>query len=309
MHMALHFLILFAVLAGSLATPHLTPSCLSQEYGDRVESAFLETLTDAAYDKPNVDREVTDMSDEDYLKLLLTTAGHTEKWVDKNIERVVWMLNCVKPGGVGPSSYGSLSLANVDEATLQRVIDQHREVHDYGQYLREAMRHGKGSTLKYPSRAAAEVLLCFLVRKKYQLEREEEAAVVVEQPDEGINAVNSGDNERKEMEYVREEFEKMGEISGDDVAVDALLKEAAKASRLRVEEMPWKSTKGSEDEEDKAIRNFGFIFTAYRPSCWWFELFEMVRKLMMVGSIMPMQQYVVCRFINDTVTAVPLPLQ
>jgi hypothetical protein len=251
--------------------------------------AIIETLHDAVHDKPHADRSEMDMSDEDFLKLLLTTAGHSEEWVDKNLERVIWMLKCVKPGVVDGSSYRSLSLADVDQATLQRAIDQHREVHDYGQYLRKAMRLGKGSTLKYPSRGAAEVLLCFLVRKKYQLEREEEeAAVEVKQPEEGINAENVGDDEVKEMEYVREEFEKMGEISGDDVAVDALLKEAANASRLRIEEMPWRSTKGSEDEEDKAIRNFGFIFTAYRPSCWWFELFEMVRKLMMVGSIMPM---------------------
>ena len=231
------------------------------------------------------------MSDEDYLRLLLTTAGHSEKWVDKNLKRVMWMLKCVKPGGVDLSSESDrcVSIATVDEVTLQRAIDQHREVHDYGQYLREAMRHGKGSAFKYPRRGAAEVLLCFLVRRKYQLEKEEKAALGVEQPDEGIDTGDAGDDESKEMEYVREEFERMGEISSDDVAVDALLQEAAKARRLKIEEMPWKSTKDSEDDEEKAIRNFGFIFTAYRPSCWWFELFEMVRKLMMVGARIQMR--------------------
>jgi hypothetical protein len=285
-HFTLHTLL--AVLAGPLTTPDLNASRLSQEYSTHVETVLIETLRDGVYTNPNVDRAVTEMSDREYLKMLLTTAGHSEKWANKNLDRVIWLLKCVNLGGVDSSPAQSFSLANVNDAILQRAVDQHRDVHDYGQYLREAMRHGKGSTLKYPSKGAAEVLLCFLVRKKFQLEEEEEeeeetGVEVGHAADEAISAEKPGSRDYKEMEYVHEELKKLGEISGDDAVIDALLQEAAKARRLRIEEMPWKSTKGSEDEEDKAMRNFGFIFMAYRPSCWWFELFEMVRKLMMVG--------------------------
>jgi len=90
------------------------------------------------------------------------------------------------------------------------------------------------------------------------------------------------------MKHVSEEFDRMSKdmrmAHGEDFAVHALVQEAEKVNWLRMQEAPWKSVIGSEDEEEKAIRNFGFIFTAYRPSCWWFELFEMTRKFMMVGA-------------------------
>lgn len=289
--MALHLHTLPAIPAGILKTPDPNASRLSQEYSTHVEAVFIEILQDSVFTNPNVDRAVTEMSDQEYLKLLLTTAGHSEKWVNKNLDRVIWLLKCANLGGMDHSPAQSFSLANVNDATLQRAVDRHRDVHDYGQYLRDAMRHGKGSTFKYPSRGTAELLLCFLVCKRFQLEEEEEEEEIAVQvghaADEAISAEKPGGRDCKEMEYVHEELKKLGEISGDDALVDALLQEAAKARRLRIDEMPWKSTKGSEDEEDKAIRNFGFIFMAYRPRCWWFELFEMVRKLMMVSARIP----------------------
>jgi len=272
------------------------PSCLYQEYSKNVES-ILETLSKAVYTKPNVDRAATKMSDEDYLKLLLTTAGHSEAWAWENLDSVIWLLKCSvkKPRGVNPAvaqgQVRGFRLADVDEVALKEAIDQHRDVHEYGKYLREVMRIGKGATLKYPANVAAELLLCFLVRERFQRTRkkENEAAGGLEKP---IKVVNVGThdvvNMDDEMEYVRKEFERLRKIwgtgKGEDLDHNALLQEAARASWLHIQETPWKSVKGSEDEEEKAIRNFGFIFTAYRPSCWWFELFEMMRKLMMVGA-------------------------
>jgi hypothetical protein len=31
-----------------------------------------------------------------------------------------------------------------------------------------------------------------------------------------------------------------------------------------------------------AVERLGFLFLMYRPSMWWFEIVEMLRKLMMV---------------------------
>jgi hypothetical protein len=280
-----------SAIRGFLPRPDLAPPCLSQEYSKNVES-ILETLSKAVYTRPNVPRAATNMSDEGYLKLLLTTAGHSEEWTSKNLESVVWLLKCAfKPEGVDPTpgqEARGFSLAQVDEVTLKEAIEQHREVHEYGQYLREAMRIGKGATLKYPCQAAAELLLCFLVRERFQRTDKKEtkaADEVHELMNEGARGVEDSE---EEMEYVREEFERLrkasrgGKVGGPDH--DALLKEAARASWLHIQETPWKSVEGSEDEEEKAIRNFGFIFTAYRPSCWWFELFEMLRKFMMVSA-------------------------
>lgn len=244
-----------------------------------------------------MDRATTKKPDDskDYLKLLLTTAGHSEEWALKNLESVIWLLKCaVELGGVNPTpgQARGFRLADVDEVTLRGAIEQHREVHEYGQYLREAMRLGKGATLKYPGKVAAELLLCFLVREMFQRtgKKEIEAAGGVDKPDEGMNeGTRDVEDSEEEMEYVRKEFEQLrkasGKGGGDGFARNALLQEAAKASSwLQIQETPWKSVKGSEDEEEKAIRNFGFIFTTYRPSCWWFELFEMTRKFMMVGA-------------------------
>jgi hypothetical protein len=274
-----------------------TPSCLSQEYSKHVE-AIIETLSNAVYTRPNVQiqKAKTKISDpsKNHLKLLLTTAGHSEEWALNNLDSVIWLCKCaVKPEGLNPTpgQARGFRLADVDEVTLAAAIEQHREVYVYGLYLREVIRIGKGATLKYPGKVAAELLLCFLMRERFQRtgKKEVEAAGGVDKSDQGLKESTRGvEDGEEEMEYVRKEFERLRKASGgrggDGLARNALLEEAANASWLRVQETPWKSVKGSDDEEDKAIRNFGFIFTAYRPSCWWFELFEMVRKLMMVGA-------------------------
>jgi hypothetical protein len=45
----------------------------------------------------------------------------------------------------------------------------------------------------------------------------------------------------------------------------------------------WNLTGAFDNEEERmAVERLGFLFLAYRPSMWWFEIAEMLRKLMMV---------------------------
>eukprot|EP00961_Rhodomonas_salina_P159625 2149958-Rhodomonas_salina.1 len=37
--------------------------------------------------------------------------------------------------------------------------------------------------------------------------------------------------------------------------------------------------------ERKAIEDLGFLFLTYKPRCWWYELFELMRKLVIVGTL------------------------
>ena len=52
---------------------------------------------------------------------------------------------------------------------------------------------------------------------------------------------------------------------------------------MGVKEPQWNLSGDFDSEEEKmAVERLGFLFLAYRPSVWWFEIVEMLRKLMMV---------------------------
>eukprot|EP00961_Rhodomonas_salina_P073560 988772-Rhodomonas_salina.1 len=42
---------------------------------------------------------------------------------------------------------------------------------------------------------------------------------------------------------------------------------------MTLQEMHWN---GASEAERKAIDHMGFWFASYKPSCWWYELFELL---------------------------------
>ena len=38
-------------------------------------------------------------------------------------------------------------------------------------------------------------------------------------------------------------------------------------------------------EQDDELMAFGFLFSAYRPKMWWFEIFDTIRRLMLTGVL------------------------
>jgi len=216
------------------------------------------------------------------------------------------------------------TLADVDADLLERCFDYHHKAQRYGRKLRTS-REKEFDSLMTPASEADEeeastvltVLFCFLVRENFRREKEmqdakgEDLNLVreVKESDSKQNRRNSlpgekGKQEDKEKEkkesdeaktlkHVRRELkgldraiEKASEKENDSQVVKtALLQEAAQANWLRIQEVPWSPSEGV--EEERVIRNFGFIFMAYRPGCWWFELLEMARKLVMVSAGTP----------------------
>jgi hypothetical protein len=271
------------------------------------------------------DKTLTRILGENYLKLLLTTAGHSEEWTDANLNRVIWMLQSVPVEGDKETGRHPFSLADVDVDLLKRGFDNHRKAQRYGQKLRTS-REKEFNSLMTPASEADEeeasavltMLFCFLVRENFRREKEMQDAMgenldlVREVRDSKLRDSKqkedkNKDDEKKEdkkkeakesdeekiLKHVRRELrcldralEKASKKGNDSQVVKtALLQEAAQASWLRIQEAPWSTSEGV--EEERAIRNFGFIFMAYRPSCWWFELFEMARKLIMVSAGIP----------------------
>ena len=229
------------------------------------------------------------------LKLLITVItalGHSEEWAETNLEKVIWMLKCVPVEGDKETGRYPLRLVDggVDEDmlkdTLERAFDLHKKAQQYGQKLRKVGLVNTEESWTTEDDEACTLLFCFLVRENSRRDKEMQGALwsfaksKKSQSEMSKTALDETCDDDEEMQsQMRKKFDLLSKSLSTK---KALLREAASTSWLEIHEIPWVSSDGS--AEDKAIRQFRFLFMAYRPSCWWFELFEMMRKLMMVGA-------------------------
>ena len=49
--------------------------------------------------------------------------------------------------------------------------------------------------------------------------------------------------------------------------------------------MPWSAEESANPDERKVLDMIGFLLDAYHREAWWWEVFEMQRKLMLAGAI------------------------
>ena len=43
-------------------------------------------------------------------------------------------------------------------------------------------------------------------------------------------------------------------------------------------------------ESDESIQNYVFLWGSYRPSAWWYEIFECLRRLSLTGALVFLKQ-------------------
>jgi hypothetical protein len=100
---------------------------------------------------------------------------------------------------------------------------------------------------------------------------------------------NSGSKDEKEaLAAVREAHNKVQQM---DVAkllseLQKLVVRMEQQRCLTVQDVAWDLRADCEDEVERvAVQRLGFLFVAYKPRIWWFEIFEMIRKLIMASAL------------------------
>ena len=82
-------------------------------------------------------------------------------------------------------------------------------------------------------------------------------------------------------------LDKNQQMERDDM-IDALLKRGEamiKAGIFAVPRLSWHSEENSHPDDEAVLQTLGFLLDAYHKQAWWWEIFEMWRKLMLAGAI------------------------